>query len=123
MNQQNPSLGEPFKAVLRESLRFWEPRRLVYNLVLAAVTLAWLIFTWPHFQGALTLDSLLKLLVLAVIANFAYSAVYAADIPLQLSSIRGPWQQRRWILWVVGMLLAMLITCYWIADEIYPDFG
>jgi hypothetical protein len=122
MNQQNPIPGEPFKAVFRDSLRFWEPRRMVYNLVLAAVTIAWLIFTWPHFQPALTLDSLLKLLVLAVIANVAYSAVYAADIPLQLSSIRGPWQRRRWILWLVGMLFAMLITCYWIADEIYPDF-
>jgi len=110
------------KAIFRESLRFWEPRRVVYNLVLAAVTLAWLIFTWPHFAPAMTLDSLLKLLVLAAIANVAYSAVYAADIPLQFSSIRGPWQRRRWMLWLAGMLLAMLITCYWIADEIYPDF-
>jgi hypothetical protein len=90
MNQQNPNLGEPFKAVFRDSLHFWEPRRVVYNLVLAAVTLAWLIFTWPHFQPALTLDALAKLLVLAAIANVAYSAVYAADIPFQLSSIRGP---------------------------------
>jgi hypothetical protein len=103
-------------------LRFWERGRLVYNLVLVAVTLAWLIFTWPHFQPALTLDALLKLMVLALIANVAYSAVYAADIPLQLSSIQGPWQRHRWILWVVGMLFAMLITSYWIADEIYPDF-
>jgi hypothetical protein len=112
-----------FKAAFRESLHFWEPRRVVYNLVLVAVTLAWFIFTWPHFQRAVTLDSLTKLLVLAVIANVAYSATYAADIPLQLSSIRGPWQRRRWILWLAGMLLAMLITCYWIADEIYPDFS
>jgi len=111
------------KAVVRDSFRYWEPRRIAYNLVLAAVTLAWLIFTWPHFRPAFTLDSLLKLLVLAVIANIPYCAVYAADIPLQFSSIRGLWQRRRWILWLVGMLFAILITCYWIADEIYPYVG
>jgi hypothetical protein len=124
MEQANSSATHgPHKAILRDAVRFWEPRRLAYNLVLAAITLAWLIFTWPHFAPAMTLDSLLKLLVLAVIANVAYSAVYAADIPLQLSSLRGTWQRHRWILWLVGMLFAMLITCYWIADEIYPDFS
>jgi hypothetical protein len=123
MDQANSTLAPGlFKAVVRDAVHFWEPRRLVYTLILAAVTVAWVILTWPHFRPALTLDSLLKLLVLAVIANVAYSAVYAADIPLQLSSIRGPWQRHRWILWLVGMLFAMLITCYWIADEIYPAF-
>jgi hypothetical protein len=111
---------ESFKTIFRDSLRFWERRRVIYNLALTAVTLAWLIFTWPHFAPVLTLDSLVKLLVLAVIANVAYSAVYVADIPLQLSSMRRPWQRRRWILWLVGMFFAILVTCYWIADEIYP---
>jgi hypothetical protein len=124
MAQSNSSgVTGSFKEVFRNSLHFWEPRRIVFNLVLVVVTLAWLIFTWPHFQPAMTLDALLKLLVLAVIANVAYSAAYAADIPLLLSSIRGPWQRHRGILWLVGMLFAILITCYWIADEIFPDFS
>lgn len=112
-----------FKATIRDSLRYWEPRRAAYNLVLAAVALAWLILTWPHFGPALTLDSLLKLLVLAVIANIGYSTAYVVDIPVQRSSIRKLWMRRRWILWSVGMLFAILITCYWIADEIYPYVG
>jgi hypothetical protein len=58
--------------------------------------------------------------VLGLIANVPYCAVYAVDIPLQRSSIRGAWQRYRWILWLGGMLFAMLVTCYWIADEIYP---
>jgi hypothetical protein len=110
------SVGAAFQA----SIHYWEPRRAAYNLVLAAITLAWLILTWPHFRPAFTFGNLLRLLILALIANIPYCAVYAIDIPLQLSSIRELWIRRRWILWTVGVLFAALFTCYWIADEIYP---
>jgi hypothetical protein len=62
------------RALLDDALRYWEPRRILYNLVLVAVVLAWLILTWPHFRPALTLQALLLMFVLAVLANVCYCA-------------------------------------------------
>jgi len=121
--QMKTNLGEPpetFRARLRDTARYWEPRRIAYNLVLTAVVVAWLILTWPHFRPALTLQSLLLLLVLAAMANVCYSAAYLADMLLQFSPFRRLWQRRRWGLWLAGTLFGVLLACYWIADEIYP---
>jgi hypothetical protein len=120
----NTKLSEPpkiFRARLKDAARYWEPRRIAYNLVLTAVIFTWLILTWPHFRPALTLQSLLPLLVLAAMANVCYSTAYLADVLLQISPFRDLWQCRRWSLWLVGTLLAVLLACYWIADEIYPS--
>jgi hypothetical protein len=112
---------ETFKARLRDAARFWEPRRVAYNLVLAAVAVAWLILTWPHFRPALTLPLLLPLLVLAALANVCYSVAYLADILLQSSPLRGLWRSQKWGLWLAGTIFAVMLECYWIADEIYPN--
>ena len=108
---------------LREASRYWEPRRIWYNLALTALVGAWVLFTWPHFRYALTLHHLLQLLVLAALANLCYSVAYLVDIPMQQSSVHVAWRQWRWALWLLGTLFALLIACYWIADEIYPFVG
>jgi hypothetical protein len=109
--------------VLRDAIGYWEPRRLWYNVALTALASTWVVLTWPHFRPAFALASLLKLIVLAVLANVCYSAAYIVDLPLQRSSYRVAWQQRRWVLWLCGTLFALVVTCYWIADEIYPFVG
>jgi len=109
--------------VLRDAIGYWEPRRLWYNVSLTALTATWIVVTWPHFRPAFTLASLAKLIVLAALANVCYSAAYLVDLPIQGSSFRSAWQQRRWILWLFGTLLALVFTCYWIGDEIYPYVG
>jgi len=85
-----------------------------------AVVVGWLALTWPHFREAFTLQSLLSLFVLAVLANVCYCAAYLADVPMQYSSFRAVWQRRRWVLWLAGTLFATALANYWIADEIYP---
>jgi hypothetical protein len=136
---QSQSFGKAPSGGLRESLaeaaRFWEPRRLIYNAVLAAIVVAWVVRTWPHFRPALTLESLLIMSVLALLANVCYCAAYLVDLVMQSAEhdtstgqLRGPdaganLRQWRWGLWVVGMLLAVLSENYWIADEIYPYVG
>lgn len=110
----------PFRALLVNSIRFWEFRRVFYNLILAAVVLVWLIATWPHFRPALTPHSLLLLTILALIANACYCAAYLADIPMLSSPLSTIWIRRRWILWLFGTLFAILLANYWIVDEIYP---
>jgi hypothetical protein len=107
---------------LPSAARFWEPRRLVYNAILTLVVLLWLILTWPHFQSALTLSSLGKFAVLALLANLCYCAAYAADFFMQAALPIALHRRLRWTIWVLGMLLALVVENYWIADEIYPDF-
>jgi len=109
-----------FRFILSEAIRYWELRRIPYNLILATAVIAWVVFTWPHFRGSLSLESVTALLILAAIANILYCAAYVADLPMQYSSMRDAWLRWRWCLWLAGTLFALLLTNYWIADEIYP---
>ena len=68
----------------------------------------------------LSLESVTALLILAAIANIFYCAAYIADIPMQYSQMRATWLRWRWCVWLGGTLFALLLTNYWIADEIYP---
>ena len=108
------------KASLFDAARFWEPRRILYTLLLATVLAAWVIFSWPHFHIAFNPLHLFQLFVLAVLANACYSIAYLLDIPLQRSLTAAALLRLRWTLWVLGMLFAILLENYWIADEIYP---
>ena len=113
------SPSAPFRGFLADAIRFWEPRRLVYNFLLMAVVAAWLVATWPHFRTALTLSSLLLVAILALLANVCYCTAYLVDIPMQRSSLSIVWRRRRWGLWLMGTLFAIVLAIYWIADEIY----
>lgn len=117
MNGSNEQTGG-----LRDAIRFWEPRRIWYNAFLFVIVLLWLIFTWPHFRPALNLVALGKMIVLALMANLCYCAAYLAEFFIQPLLPITFWKRFRVGLWIFGMLLAMLVENYWIADEIYPDF-
>jgi hypothetical protein len=106
--------------VFRDAVRYWEVRRIWYNLILLGIAVEWVVATWPHFRPAMSVASLLKLLVLAALANLCYSAAYVVDIPLQHSGSRAAWRRGRWALWVAGTAFAIVFANYWIADEIYP---
>ena len=109
-----------FRAFLTDAIRFWEPRRLLYNLVLAVVVVIWLAASWPHFRPAFTLHSLLLLSILALLANACYCAAYLVDVPMQSLFVDDARRRYRWLLWLIGMLFAVVFENYWIADEIYP---
>ena len=111
--------SSPWKGLI-EAARFWEPRRLVYNLLLLGVVMIWVVKTWPHFRPAMTLESLGIMTVLALLANACYCAAYLAEILIQNATSSAVWNRQRWAIWVVGTLLAILFENYWIADEIYP---
>ncbi len=109
----SPSFGKPSEHPWRERIaaasRFWEPRRIVYNLVLTAVVVVWVAATWPHFRGAMNLSSLLLLAILAALANVCYSAAYVVDVPLQRSRLATIWNRKRWVLWLLGMVFAIVL--------------
>ena len=121
----NPSYGGSavsgsFRDTLRNAVRFWEPRRVAYNLALGALVAGWVVVTWPHFRTALTRETWPPLIALVALANVAYSAAYLVDLPLQQSEFREGWRRRRWWLWLAGTMFALLLAQYWIGDEIYP---
>jgi len=104
-----------------EAVRFWEPRRIWYNAALFFVVLLWIVFTWPHFRPGFTLEALGIMLVLALLANVCYCTAYLVDLPLQAVFSDISRRRLRWAVWILGMLFALLLENYWIADEIYPD--
>lgn len=106
---------------LRQAIRFWEPRRIGYNLALFALAGVWAVRTWPAFRPAVVLPHLPEILVLTLLANLCYSAAYLAELYLYESPVRDSWLRRRWGLWVAGTLFALVLAHYWIGDEIYPS--
>lgn len=105
---------------LSDAIHYWELRRIVYNLALAAVVIALAVMFWAQIRDRLSFELLLGLLVLAVLANLCYCAAYLADVPMQLSSHVGAWKRWRWLLWTFGVLFGMALAWYWVGDEILP---
>lgn len=113
--------GKRMSVDLKDASRFWERQRLWYNAVLLLIVVLWVVFTWPHFRPAMNLVALGKMAVLALLANLCYCAGYAMEGFIQPLVEQAYWRRLRWVVWVAGMLLAILLANYWIADEIYPD--
>jgi hypothetical protein len=101
-------------------VRYWERRRVPYNIVLASIFLGWVVFTWPHFKPVLTPLSLWYLVVLGAGANVLYCCGYVAELTVGQLFAGGSWQRWRGWLWLAGTLLAAVFEYYWIGDEIYP---
>lgn len=114
------SIWKSMRGGFFDAARFWEPRRVLYNLILTAVVTIWVAASWPHFLPAFNLHALALLLILVLLANLCYSAAYLVDIPMQRSFLAAVWSRRRWALWLAGTLFAIVLANYWIADEIFP---
>ena len=97
-------------AYAANALRYWESRRPVYNAVLAAVVVVHFLLAWPASRATLSIDALLGLFILAVLANVAYCAVYAIDLFVQFSGLDAPWQRGRRVLLVIGTSFAATLA-------------
>ncbi|MBI3537517.1 MAG: hypothetical protein HY070_08185 [Chloroflexi bacterium] len=106
--------------LFRDAIHFWEPRRIFYNAILALIFIGWIVLTWPHFSPPVSSEAVPFLIFYAIAANLCYTAAYLAEIPLQFSKLGATRERFRLGLWLVGTLFAILLTNYWIADEIYP---
>ena len=95
---------------LSEAVRYWEPRRILYNCVLLVVAAAVYYAHLPKSRFDLTFDSLQGLFVLAVLADVAYCAAYVADVAAQLTTFRPIWLRFRWALLLVGFAFASILA-------------
>ena len=93
-----------------DAIRYWEPRRIVYNAVLAAIVLAYVAGYWPRSRNVITFDGVLVVFLLAVVANICYCAAYLGDVFAQTSGFRDSWRKCRWILLFVGTTVAAILT-------------
>jgi TRAP-type uncharacterized transport system fused permease subunit len=105
--------AQSFRESMTDAIRYWEPRRIVYNAVLAAIVLACFWIGYPKSKETLTINQMLLVFLLAVLANVAYCAAYILDVFAQLSGFREPWRKYRWVVLVVGLLFASVITRFW----------
>ena len=115
MTELQPDVGDTdrrprFRELAAEAIKYWEPRRLVYNLVLAAVVVSYFALAWPKSEAFLSVNFALMLFLLAVVANVCYCAAYVVDIFVQLLSVRALWLWKRWLLFLLGMMFAAVIT-------------
>ena len=114
-----PSVGD-FIANLAghaaNALTYWEPRRLVYNAILALVVLGHVVAAWPESRRRLTVDAALGLFFLAVLANICYCAVYVVDLFVQFSGLHRPWRRGRVALLAIGTAFAGVIAHFFIAS-------
>lgn len=98
---------------LGNAIRYWEPQRILYNLLLAAIVVIHFVKELPFSKTVVQFNSLLLLFVLAVLANVAYCAAYVPDVFAQMSSLRNSWLGYRWVVFAVGLVFAAALTHFW----------
>jgi len=111
--------ADELRGILDDAIRFWELRRVPYNLILAAVVIVWLVANRGHLHEALLWPAILALFVMAALANVLYSVAYCLDVFVQFSSFRDLWRRRRWMLWFAGVLLAVALANFWILTNFH----
>jgi hypothetical protein len=107
--EARPTFGE----LARNALRYWEPRRVLYNAALLTVVLFHIGAGWPTSKAHLTTDLLIFFFILAVLANIAYCAAYAVDLFVQFSGARNSWPRWRWCVLAVGIAFGAALTHFW----------
>ena len=105
--------AEGMKEFVTDAIRYWEPRRIIYNAVLAAIVLGYAVVYRARLAANLSLDGVLVVFLLAVVANILYCAAYAVDVVCQMSAFREQWRRNRWILLTIGVLVAAVLTRFW----------
>src|SRR5437016_5368217 len=87
---------------IAEALRYWEPRRLFYNGIMAVVVIGRIATNWKHDRAALSFDLLLFLFLLAVLANVCFCAVYVVDLFVRFSGLEAAWEKGRVVVLLIG---------------------
>ena len=101
--------------ILTDAIRYWELRRIPYNVVLLVVVAALFLIGWPASLDRMTVHSAELIFVLAVLANVAYCAAYVVDVAAQWSAYRATWKRHRWMLFAIGVLFASILTRFFAA--------
>ncbi len=66
------------------------------------------------------MDYYMGLVIMAMLANMCYCAAYVVDVFVQLSNFRDAWRSRRWILFILGLVIAGILTQL-VAEGMFGD--
>ena len=109
---RDPTSGaaEQARASAAAALRYWEPRRIAYNLSLALVVAIVFFANQAIFVQRASLDLFLGLFLLAVMANIVYCSAYPADVFLQRSGLDAWCRRLRPLMFAVGTSFACVLA-------------
>ena len=110
------SMRAEFRDNLTNAIRYWEFKRIFYNLVLTAIVIVQFCLQWPASKAVLQFDSILGLTILALLANLAYCAAYVVDVIAQFSGHKEIWRRYRWVLFMIGVVFAAMLTYFFSSD-------
>ena len=97
------------RSIWTDCLAYWEPRRIVYNGLLAVVVLLQL--AQQKWWGELGQPPALARLVVAVaLANLCYTVAHGIDVAVQHSDFRKLWLEYRGLLFVAGSFLGCVLA-------------
>jgi len=95
-----------------ESVSYWEPKRIFYNLVLFVLAAV----CWgPDIVAGRIEDWILApiiLLAFAIVANLLYCLAYPVDVILKFTPAKNHWLQTRWVLFALGVAAASAIAIW-----------
>ncbi len=106
---------EKIKSIVTDSIKFWEKGRLIYNIILTLIVIGFFIVGIMQGKKIAYLNISLGLFVLAIGANILYCSAYFIDIFIQLSAFQEFWKKYRWVLLVLGILLASIFA--WVVSN------
>lgn len=93
--------------------RYWERRRLLFNAILAIVTIIVTYEELAQVQFEPTRQFFGLLVVMAIftgVANLCYCTAYLPDVAFQMSRFANTWKRFRWILFSFGTVLASVLV-------------
>ncbi len=113
------------QGIISNSIRYWEVRRILYNLILLGVMVFIIDINWRDFPIGETspngldfwtiieLFPLVALVKSAIIANILYCSAYIVDIFIQISDYHHKWLKSRWLLFLAGTVFASILAAYY----------
>lgn len=100
------------REALSEAIRYWEPRRRLFNAMLLIAIATIFALNLPGSRARLNMGLASFLLVLAVLANVAYCTSHLVDVVAQLSTFRTTWLRYRWMLFLVALAFAGALSYF-----------
>ena len=96
------------RTLTREVCRGWEPERMLYSLVVAAVALAHVWQSWLTLEDWVRMDdAFFRVLAIAYVVNLGFCAAYFVDPFVQ--SLRQHAARRQWRYLVISIRFVLAI--------------
>ncbi len=109
------------REALSEAIRYWEPRRLLYNAIQLIVVVAIFVLNLPGSLARLNVGFASLFFVLAFLANVAYCSCYLVDVVAQLSAFRTTWLRYRWALLLIGVAFGGALTYFFSTGVLFAS--